>query len=100
MNGNAAIPVMDGQAVRNRIVEKLLRKRVVGSHKKQADTVVNWLPTHVQGRGERLLREMVRDPVVPVEGYGGSRDNVRLTSVEAAVSYLGDNGGEVPFGFE
>ena len=91
---------MDEQTIRNRIVEKLLRKRVVGSHNKRADTVVNWLPTHMQGRGRRLLREMLREPAVPVEGYGGSRDTGRLTSVEAAISYLEANGGDVPFGFE
>lgn len=91
---------MDDRAIRNRIVEKLLRKRVVGSHKKRVDTVTNWLPSHDQGSGEQLLREMLRDPNSPVEGYGGSRDNVRLTSVEDAVEFLKDHGGDVPFGYE
>lgn len=91
---------MDDRAIRNRIVEKLLRKRVVGSHKKRVDTVTNWLPSHDQGRGEQLLREMLRDPESPVEGYGGSRDNVRLTSVEDAVEFLKERGGDVPFGYE
>lgn len=91
---------MDDRAIRNRIVEKLLRKRVVGSHKKRVDTVTNWLPSHDQGRGEQLLREMLRDPESPVEGYGGSRDNVRLTSVEDAVEFLEEHDGDVPFGYE
>jgi hypothetical protein len=44
---------------------------------------------------------MVSDPDVPVEGDGGGhRSNVRLTSVQAAVDYLTDNGGDVPFGFD
>ena len=90
---------MDDQDIRNRVVEKLLRKRVVGAHKKQVDTVKNWLPSHAQGRGEGLIREMIRDPDAPLEGYGGSRDNVRLTSVDAAVAYLTDHDGDIPFGF-
>ena len=91
---------MGDQSIRNRVVEKLLHKRVTGAHKKQVDTVKNWLPSHEQGRGERLIREMISDPEAPLEAYGGSRDNVRLTSVEAAVAYLAENGGEIPFGFE
>ncbi|MEF8773974.1 MAG: hypothetical protein V5A23_05325 [Halobacteriales archaeon] len=91
---------MDDTEIRTRLVEKLLRKRVVGAHKKRVDTVVNWLPSHDQGRGETVLREMIADPDAPVEAYGGSRDNVRLTSVPAAVAYLREHGGNVPFGFE
>jgi hypothetical protein len=91
---------MDDSEVRNRIIEKLLRKRVVGSHKKRVDTVTNWLPSHAQGRGEQLIREMVTEPNTPVEGYGGSRDNIRLTSVADAVEYLEQHDGNVPFGFD
>ena len=92
---------MDDQAIRNRIVRKMLRKRVVGNHKKQAATVVNWLPSHAQGRGKRLLEEMVTDPDSPVERYGGGhRNNVRLTGVEEAVHYLEGEGGEIPFGLD
>lgn len=90
---------MDDQEIRNRVVNKMLRKRVVGSHKKQVDTVTNWLPSHAQGRGEQLVREMIADTGSPVEAYGGSRDNVRLTSVADAVEYLERHGGDVPLGF-
>lgn len=93
---------MNDQEIRNRIVRKMLRKRIVGGHKKQLDTVINMtLPTHEQGRGKDLLESMVSDPDAPVEGYGGGhRQNVRLTSVEDAVDYLKANGGDVPFGFD
>ncbi|WP_281062941.1 hypothetical protein [Halorussus pelagicus] len=43
---------------------------------------------------------MIRDPDGPIEGYGGSRDNVRLTSKEDAVEFLKSNDGNVPFGFD
>jgi len=92
---------MHDQALRNRIVTKLLRDRVVGEHKWSVDkTVSRSLPTHERGRGKTLIEEMVADPDVPVEAYGGGhRENIRLTSVEAAVDYLEDNDGDVPFGF-
>lgn len=91
---------MEDQQIRNRVVEKLLRKRVVGSHKKRVDTVKNWLPSHAQGRGEQLIREMINERDAPLEAYGGNRDNVRLTDVNDAVAYLKANDGDVPFGFE
>lgn len=93
---------MDDQDCRNRMVRKMLRKRVVGNHKKQIDTVVNMsLPSHEQGRGKDLLDEMVSDANAPVEAYGGGhRQNIRLTSVDDAVEYLKSNGGDVPFGFD
>lgn len=93
---------MDDQAVRNRLIRKMLRKRVVGAHKKQVETIVRMsLPSHERGRGRDLLEEMVTQPGAPVERYGGGhRRNVRLTSVEAAVDYLKQHGGDVPFGFD
>lgn len=92
---------MDDREVRNRIVEKLLRSRTTGSKKQSIDTVVsNYLPSHEEGRGKRLIAEMITNPEAPIEAYGGGhRENVRLTSVEDATEYLRDNGGNVPFGF-
>lgn len=94
---------MEEQEIRNRIVRKMLKNRIVGNHKKQLDTVVSdiaALPSHEEGRGKDLLEEMVSNPDTPIQGYGGGhRQNVRLTSVGDAVSYLEDNDGDVPFGF-
>lgn len=80
----------------------MLRNEVGGAHKKQVDTIVgNYLPTHERGRGRELVDDMVSDRAAPIEAYGGGhRDNVRLTSVQAAVDYLKQNGGDVPFGFD
>lgn len=80
------------------IVENLARKRVVGGHKKQVETVKNWCVSSDQGRAEDLVREMIRDPEAPLEGYGGSRDNVRLTSIEDAKAYIEAHGGDLPWG--
>lgn len=92
---------MDDQRIRNQIVGKMLRKRVIGGKKQQIDTVVNYsLPSHEQGRGKQLLEGMLRDPDAPIEGYGGGhRSNIHLSSVEDAVQYLEENGGDVPFPF-
>lgn len=79
----------------------MLRKQVVGAHNRTVDAIVDWsFASHEEGEGRELLEEMVTDPEAPVEGYGGHRGAVRLTSVEAAVHYLKSNGGDVPFGFD
>ena len=88
----------DDVRLETKIVEKLVRRRVVGAHKKQVDTVKNWFASDEQGRVESLLREMIRDPEVPLQGDGESRDNVRLTSMSAAKRFILDNGGELPWG--
>ena len=74
------------------IVEKLVRQKVTGGHKKQVDTVKNWFPTSKQGNVETHIRELIRDPDAPVEGYGGARDNVRLTGIDDAKEWLSDHG--------
>lgn len=92
---------MKDKHIKNRIVEKLLRSKVLGSKKIRVDTAVNrHLPSHEQGRGKEVIREMIRDPDGAIEGYGGSRDNIRLTSKEDAVEFLKSNDGNVPFGFD
>ncbi|WP_244605177.1 hypothetical protein [Halorussus halobius] len=58
----------------------------------------NWFATDDQGRVEDLVREMIRNPDAPLEGYGGSRDNVRLTGVEDAKRYIEERGGDLPWG--
>ena len=88
----------DDRDLRLRVIQSLARKRVVGAHKKRADTVKNWFATDEQGRVEDLIREMIRDPNGPLEGYGGSRDNVRLTSLAAAKRFIEQRGGELPWG--
>lgn len=92
---------MEDQQIRNRIIEKLLRKRVVGGKNRTIDAVVNMtLPSSEQGRGRQLIDELLADPSGPIQRYGGHRDAVRLTSVEAAVRYLREHDGNVPFNFD
>lgn len=51
---------MEEQEIRNRIVRKMLKNQIVGSHKKQLDTAVSQiagLPSHEEGRGKDLLEK-------------------------------------------
>lgn len=94
---------MDDDEIKCRIVEKLLRNRVIGSHKWSIDKTVNYaLPDSEQGRGRRLIEgEMIPQREASLEAYGGGhRENVRLGDVDAAVQFLKDNGGNVPFNFD
>lgn len=92
---------MGDQQIRNRIVERMLRNRIVGGKNRTVDAIVNMaLPSHEQGRGKLVVAEMIADPAAPIERYGGHRDAIRLTSVAAAVEFLRTNGGNVPFGFD
>jgi hypothetical protein len=84
--------------LRVKIVQKLARKKVGGGHKKQVDTVKNWFASSDQGEVEELIREMMSDPGAPLEGYGGSLDNVRLTSIAEAKEYIRSQGGDLPWG--
>jgi len=86
------------EEVQVRVVQLLARKRVVRAHKKQVDTVKNWFATDEQGHVEDVIRDMIRDPDAPLEGYGGSRDNVRLTSIDDAKQSIVERGGELPWG--
>jgi len=61
-----------------KIVNKMLRKTVVGSHKKQVDTVKGWVATHNEKRAEEIIRELMKDPDAPIEAYGGSRGGVQI----------------------
>lgn len=84
--------------LRIKVVAKLARKKVVGAHKKRVDTVKNWFATSDRGRAQAAIREMIRDPDAPLEAYGGSRDNVRLTGIDDAKEFITSNGGRLPWG--
>ena len=90
----------DKQFLRNKIVRKMLKRGVTGGHKETVDTVVSksGVASHNEGKAKKAVEELIQNG--PVEGYGGgARQNVRLQSVPAAVDYLDDNDGDIPFGF-
>ncbi len=89
------------QELKNAIVYYLVRNDVTGGRNKTVDTVKNRaaVPTHAEGDAEDALRDLIRNPP-PVQAYGGQRDAVTLTSLEAGVEYLKANGGDIPFGWD
>jgi hypothetical protein len=86
--------------IRCKVINKMVRKNITGAHKVTVDTAKTWVATHDRGRAEELIREMVRDADSPLEAYGGSRDNVRLTSIPDGVAFLKAHDCDVPFGYE
>lgn len=92
---------MSRQGLKNKVVSKLLRKRVIGNKKRSVDTIKNWFSSSDQGDVKEVIEELATDPSSPVFKYGGgARENVRLTGAQEAVEYLDENDGEIPFGFE
>lgn len=82
-----------------KIVTKMVRQPIVGGRKVTVDTAKSWVAKHDRGRAETLIRNMITDPSAPIEAYGGgSRDNIRLSSMQAGIDYIKDNGGTLPFG--
>lgn len=89
------------EEIRCRVVRKLVRDNVTGAHKVTVDKAKRAVATADQGRAESLIRDLVRAPTGPLEAYGGgARDNVRFTSISAGVTFLKENGCELPWGFE
>lgn len=92
---------MSDQSLKNKLIEKLLRKNVTGGNKVQKDTATNWFASSDQGQVKHVIDDMATDPSTPLERYGGGhRENIRLSDVGESVRYLDRNGGNVPFGFD
>jgi hypothetical protein len=87
---------MDPEDLEVKIVQKLVRRKVVGGHNKQIDTVKNWFRTSDQGRVEDRIEDMLADGQV-IERYGSQRDAIRLVSMAAAKQYLRVRDGELPW---
>jgi len=69
-------------------------KRVIGSKKKQVDTVKGWFPSDEEKEAEEAIEELATNPEIPLMKYGGgARDNVHLTEAYGAVEYLYENDG-------
>ncbi|MFB6283602.1 MAG: hypothetical protein ABEK59_06670 [Halobacteria archaeon] len=80
-----------------KILHKMLRKDVVGSHHLPIDAVKRWaVASHNEKEAEHLIRELATDPTAPVQQVKG-KDNVQLTSIQAGKEYVKQLGGEPPF---
>ncbi|WP_435130312.1 hypothetical protein [Halobaculum sp. D14] len=86
-----------------KIVETLIRKRKTGSNKIRIDTLLNY---SVRDSDAGRARQLINDEMIPrneaslVQVGGGQRKNVKLGSIDEAVEFLKEHGGDVPWGFD
>jgi hypothetical protein len=82
------------QELRNKVVRKLLMKRVIGDKKKQIDSVKDWFPSDEQGEVVTIIEEFLGGGEIPLYKYGGgARDNIHLSEAYGAVEYLYEHDG-------
>lgn len=82
----------------------MLRKKVIGSKKKQLDTLKQNFKSSEQGAVKDAIQEMAKDPDHPIKLYGGGqRENVHIASGRAdeAIEYI-ENTDEIdlPWGWD
>lgn len=80
---------MDDEELADKIVLRLLRKRVVGRRTVSVETVAGWFPTHLGGRVKELVEQLSRDPDSPIEST--RKRGVRLVGLSEASQFLGTN---------
>lgn len=82
------------QSLKNKVLRKILTKRLIGKNKAQVDTVKGWFPSDEESEAEDIIRDFAKGSEVPLRKYGGgARDNVHLTEAYEAVKYLYENDG-------
>lgn len=82
------------------MVEKMLRRGFMNGRHAPTEAVVCVVPTHARGQAKTLLEdEMVPRNEAGVEQYGAT-GTYHITDIDAAVEFIRDNGGDVPFGFD
>jgi hypothetical protein len=74
-------------------VRKMINDQVFGNNKVTVDTAKNrYFVVHNQGKGEDVIRTLIRDVHLPVEQYGGERDNIRLVGFKEARDFVEEYG--------
>lgn len=83
--------------IKTQVVEMLLQKRILppqAVHKRQ---ILKWFPMRNEEIVEKAIEELVAKEDTPITKR--QHDQISLTSVDEAVSYIRHNDGDVPFGF-
>lgn len=78
------------------MTEKALRRRFINGQNVPDEAIVACVPSHAQGKAGMLLEEMVTRREAGWAKYGG-RGTYHITDVEAAIEFIEDNGGNVPY---
>ena len=75
------------------VVRKMMNDAIYGKNKITVDTAKNrYCLVHNQGKGEQVIRELIRRPEHPVEAYGGERDNIRLVDYDESRDFVEEYG--------
>lgn len=91
---------MNDIEIKVRMTEKALRRGITDKRHDPIESIVTCLPTHARGRGKTLLQ----DKMIPRNEAGweeyGATGTFHITDVDAAVRFIKENGGNVPWGFD
>ena len=82
-----------------RMTEKALRRGFTTERHAPVEAIVCVLPVHDRGRGKEALEEMVTEHEAGWSQYGAT-GTYCIVDVSAAVEFIEENGGDVPFGFD
>lgn len=92
---------MDDIDIKVSMTEKALRQRFINGQNVPIEAVVRTsLPVHERGRGKTLLEDEMIPRGEAGWAYYGGRGTVHIVDTEAAVRFIEENGGNVPFNFQ
>lgn len=90
---------MANTAIKVRMSEKALRRGFTTDRHAPVEAIVCVLPVHDRGRGKEVLQEMVTEHEAGWAQYGAT-GTFCIVDVPAAVEFIEENGGDLPFGFD
>lgn len=85
--------------IKVKMTANALRNRFINKRHAPSEAIVCCVATHNRGKASNLLDEMVTKNEAGWVQYGAT-DSYRIVDVDAAVEFVRDNGGDVPFGFD
>jgi hypothetical protein len=94
---NCVILMMSETAMKVKMTEKALRRGFQNARHAPEEGIVCVLPVHARGRGKDVLEEMVTNHQAGWAEYAAT-GTYHIVDEEAAIDFVEDNGGDVPFG--
>lgn len=92
---------MDDIDMKVKMTEKALRQGFVGGRHVPVEAVVSTsLPVHARGRGQTLLEDEMIPKAEAGWAYYGATGTVHIVDTSAAVQFIEENDGNVPFNFQ
>ena len=79
-----------------KVLQKMAKKGVTGTHHKQGQTIAGWFATDERGSVKQTLDAMASDPNVPLHEKG--RGTYQITDMGSAKKYIVNHGEDLPFG--